>query len=76
MLHNEDIVEEIAPKRQAKVVSIGSSATAGVETQNQWVVRFQDGKEPILRYFIAQEELRLVRCPHAEPTEPRFVPSR
>jgi hypothetical protein len=74
--HNEDIVEEIATKRQGKMDSIGSSVTAGVETQNQWLVRFQDGKQPILKYFMAQEELRLIRCPHQEPAEPRFVPTR
>jgi len=74
--HNEDIVEEISTKREGKVDSIGSSVTGGVETQNQWVVRFQDGQEPILKYFTAPQELRLIRCRHEEPTEPRFVPAR
>jgi hypothetical protein len=76
MFHNEDIVEEIATRRQGKMDSIGTSVTVGVETQNQWVVRFHDGKEPIIKYFMAQEDLRLIRCPHEEPTEPRFVPTR
>jgi len=76
MLHKGDIVEEIATKRQGKIDSISSSVTGGVETPNQWRVQFSDGQQPPLKYFTVQEKLRLVSCPHDEPTEPRFVPSR
>src|SRR5262249_1782981 len=48
---------------------------AGQETQNQWRVRFADGKEPPLKYFMNAAELRLVKCPHGSGT-PGFYPSR
>ena len=77
MLHNEDIVEEIATKRQGKIDSIGSSIVNGQETHTHWGVRFSDGNEPLLTFFKKEEELRLIRCPHSGgDSDPRFVPSR
>ena len=75
-LHNEDIVEEIATKRRGKIDGIDSAITAGFKTPNRWRVQFHDGKEPLLKYFKIQEELRLIKCPHDAPTESRFVPPR
>lgn len=72
MFHLEDIVEEIATKRQGKLDSSGG--TAG-EEPDMWRVYFSDGEEPIIKYFKSVKDLRLIRCPH-ESTEPGFVPSR
>jgi len=71
MFHLEDIVEEIATKRQGKLDSSGG--TVGQEP-DMWRVYFSDGKEPIMKYFKNVNELRLIRCPH-KSAEPGFVPS-
>lgn len=72
MFHLGDIVEEIETKRQGKLES-----SRNVEGQPVlwWGVNFSDGKEPI-KAQIKTEALRLIKCPHDEPTESRFVPSR
>jgi len=72
MFHLEDIVEEIATKRQGKLDS--SQGTTGQEPDT-WRVYFSDGKEPVMKYFKNVDELRLIKCPH-ESTVPGFVPSR
>lgn len=71
MFHLEDIVEEIATKRQGKLDSSGG--TVGQEP-DMWRVYFSDSKEPIMKYFKNVNELRLIRCPH-KSAEPGFVPS-
>ncbi len=60
--HNEDIVEEIATKRRGKIDGIDSAITPGFKTPNRWRVQFHDGKEPLLKYFKIQEELRLAKA--------------
>jgi hypothetical protein len=30
-------------------------------------VHFLDGNEPLSQYFVKQEDLRLVKCPHMQP---------
>jgi hypothetical protein len=70
LLHNEDIVEEIGSKRQGVVDSVGSSRAGDQETQNNWHVRFTDGKEPLLKIFTFERELRLVQCPHGGAETP------
>jgi hypothetical protein len=75
MLHLEDIAEEIATGRYGKIDSIGSERVQGHETPNLWRVYFADGKEPSLKYFKSDADLRLTSCPHAEP-EPGFYPAR
>jgi len=72
MLHNDDVVEVIATKRQGVVDSINS--TAGVD--NNWRVRFNDGREPLWLYFTNEAELKLVKCPQQDQGEPGFYPSR
>lgn len=76
MFHNDDVVEEIATGRRGAIYSIGASVTNRQETQNNWSVRFSDGKEPLLKIFTNQEDFRLVGCPHQDEGEPGFYPSR
>lgn len=74
ILHTGDIVEELATKRRG-AVSIGGTITGNVEVQNNWTVRFTDGKEPILKIFVKRDELRFISCPHSSG-EPGFYPAR
>jgi hypothetical protein len=76
MFHNEDIVEEIATGRQGKIDSIQSEGIVGQEQiPNQWRVFFSDGKEPLLKSFKKEDEIRLIKCPHPR-REPGFYPGR
>jgi hypothetical protein len=75
MFHNDDVVEEIATKRQGVVDSIGTSQTGSQTQQNSWRVRFNDGKEPLFRYLTDEAELRLVQCRHQGEGEAGFYPS-
>jgi hypothetical protein len=73
--HIEDIVEEIATKRQGKLDAIDGSNASGKFVETRWRVYFADGEKPLVKLFLNKEELRLVKCPH-EATEPGFYPSR
>ena len=65
MLHGGDIVEEIATQRQGEVDAIDQYISEGRKLPpGRWRVRFLDGREPRFQYFVRQEELRLIRCPH------------
>ena len=76
MFHNEDIVEEVATGRQGKIDSIQSEGVLGQEQiPNLWRVVFLDGKEPPLKYFKKEDEMRLIKCPHSQG-EPGFYPAR
>ena len=66
MFRNDDIVKELATKRQGKIDSIGSTLAGNQETQNNWRVHFLDEKEPVFKYFTKQEALSLIKCPHQE----------
>ena len=75
MFHIDDAVEEIATERPGKIDQIQAEGILGQEqVPNQWRVIFSDGKEPPLKYFKQEEELRLVKCPHGEG-EPGFYPA-
>lgn len=76
MFHNGDVVEEIATGRRGAVDSIGGSITNGQETQNNWTIRFNDGKEPLLKIFTNLQDFKFVECPHQDKGEPGFYPSR
>jgi len=66
MLHHRDIVEEIATQRQGEVDAIDQYTSKGrKESPHRWRVRFLDDREPHFQYFVKQEDLRLVECPHA-----------
>jgi len=66
MLHHRDIVEEIATQRQGEIDAIDRYIAEGrKESPHRWRVRFLDGREPRFQYFVKQEDLRLVECPHA-----------
>jgi hypothetical protein len=75
MLHNEDIVEEIATGREGKIDSISSEIAQGRETPNLWRVFFSDGKVPLMKYFKKEGELRLIKCPH-RGSETAIYPER
>jgi hypothetical protein len=36
---------------------------------HRWRVHFLDGNEPLSQYFVNQEDLRLVKCPHLQPRQ-------
>jgi len=76
MLHNGDGVEEVATGRRGVIDGIGSSVVNKQETQNSWSVRFNDGKEPLIKIFTNREDFNLVGCPHQDEGEPGFYPSR
>jgi hypothetical protein len=66
MLHHRDIVEEIATQRQGEIDAIDQYISEGhKQSPHRWRVRFLDGREPRFQYFVKQEDLRLVECPHA-----------
>lgn len=75
MIHNEDLVEEVATARRGKVDSVGAETVQGRTVPNLWCVRFLDGKEPPLKYFQTEADLRVISCPHGE-SEPGFYPER
>ena len=64
MLHNDDVVEVIATKRQGKIYAVDTLIEDGIETQRRWRVHFTDAREPTMQYFLKEEDLRLVKCPH------------
>lgn len=65
MLHHGDIVEEIATRRQGEIDAIDQYISEGQELPpHRWRVRFLDGKEPFFQYFVDEERVRLMRCPH------------
>ena len=72
MLHNDDLVEEITTQRQGKIGAVDTLIEKGQAIQQRWRVYFADGRSPVMKYFLNAEELRLIRCPHVEPTEPDF----
>jgi len=72
MFHVGDIVEEIATKREGKLDEVPQGPTAVL----RWRVLFSDGEQPLLKYFLNDSELRLVKCPHDSSGESRFVPQR
>ena len=61
VLHHRDIVEEIATQRHGEIDAIDQYISDG---KHWWRVRFLDGREPALQYFLNEEHLRLIRCPH------------
>jgi hypothetical protein len=76
-LHLGDIVEEIATKRQEKIDSMNQTHGAqGQTTVTHWRIFFGDGMQPILAIINDRAALRLVKCPHSDKGEPRFVPAR
>jgi hypothetical protein len=65
VLHGGDIVEEIATERQGEIDGIDQYILEGRQlSPGRWRVRFLDAQEPRFQYFVRQEELRLIRCPH------------
>jgi len=65
MLHHRDIVEEIATQRQGEIDAVDQYILEGEKrSQRRWRVRFRDGREPRFQYFVKQEDLRLIQCPH------------
>jgi hypothetical protein len=68
MLHVEDIVEEIDTKRHGELDSTGNP------DGTQLRVRFTDGRNPPVKYFDSEEELRLISCPHGDPEGSGFIP--
>ena len=72
--HPEDLVEEIATKRQGKIQGVGG--TVGQE-YSSFTVFFLDGKDPLIKHFKAEQfdQLRLVKCPHENAGEPGFYPA-
>jgi hypothetical protein len=68
MFHHDDIVEEIATKRQGKVDAVDRYIIQGREMpRHRWRVYFLDGNKPLSQYFVKHEDLRLVKCPHLQP---------
>lgn len=63
MLHAGDIVEEIATKRSGKIN--GTRGWPGT-TPLECCVYFSDGKDPVIKLFFHEEELRLIECPHSD----------
>ena len=65
VFHHRDIVEEIATHRQGEIDAIDQYISEGKELPpNRLRVRFLDGGEPAFQYFVDEEHLRLIRCPH------------
>jgi hypothetical protein len=76
-LHLGDIVEEVATKRQGKIDSMNQTHSAqGQTTVTHWRIFFGAGMQPILAIINDRAALRLVKCPHTDESEPRFVPGR
>jgi hypothetical protein len=70
--HHNDIVEEIATRRQGRIEAVSRYIVEGREVPpHQYRVAFLDGTEPRLRDFTKEEDLRLVRCPHIDPRQPQ-----
>jgi hypothetical protein len=66
MLHHRDIVEEIATRRQGEIDAVDQYISEGEKPSlRRWRVQFLDEQEPRFQYFVKQEDLRLVECPHA-----------
>jgi hypothetical protein len=74
MIHGGDTIEEVTTKRQGKVNGIRGSIVNGQEVVSDWQVHFSDGKEPVIKLFSKEEELRLVTCPH-QTSEPGLYPA-
>jgi hypothetical protein len=72
MLHTDDIVEEKATKRQGRLDEAPRIKTDVL----RWRVLFSDGGDPPLKYFLKEEELLLIKCPHTDHEEASFVPER
>ena len=65
MLHHRDIVEEIATQRQGEIDAVDQYIAEGQKkSPHRWRVRFLDGREPRLQYFVKREDLRLIECLH------------
>jgi hypothetical protein len=65
VLHHRDIVEEIATQRHGEIDTIDQYISDGKkQPPHRWRVRFLDGREPAFKYFLNEEHLRLIRCPH------------
>ena len=65
MLHHGDIVEEIATRRQGEIDAIDRYISGGQKLPPaRWRVRFVDGEEPQVQYFVKEMDLRLIHCPH------------
>ena len=65
VLHHRDIVEEIATQRHGEIDAIDQYISDGKkQPPHRWRVRFLDGGEPAFQYFLNEEHLRLIRCPH------------
>jgi hypothetical protein len=55
-------------KRQGKVDAVDRYIIQGREMPpHRWRVYFLDGNKPLSQYFVHQEDLRLVKCPHLQP---------
>jgi hypothetical protein len=74
MIHGGDIIEEVATKRQGKVSGTGGSIVHGQEVVSRWQVHFSDGKDPVIKLFLNESDIRLIACPH-QPSEPGFYPA-
>jgi len=65
VLHHNDIVEEIAALHQGQIDAVDQYISEGQKMPpHRWRVRFSDGREPLFQYFVRQEDLPLIRCPH------------
>lgn len=64
MLHNGDFVEEVATKRQGRIIAVDTLIEDGKAKQQRWRVSFDDPKQPNPQYFVKEDDLRVVECPH------------
>lgn len=65
MFHHRDIVEEIATQRQGEIEAVDQYVSEGQDlSSRRWRVHFLDGRDPRFGYFVKQEDLRLIQCPH------------
>lgn len=75
MFHIEDIVEEIATRRQGQIDSIQSEGVSGQEQiPTRWHVVFSDGKQPTSKDFTSESGLKMITCPHC-PSGPSLYPA-
>jgi hypothetical protein len=65
VFHHNDIVEEIATLRPGEIDTVDEYISEGQKMPpHRWRVRFLDGREPLFQYFVREEDLRLIKCPH------------
>jgi hypothetical protein len=73
MIHSGDTIEEVATRRQGRV-SKGGSLVNGEEVLSRWQVHFSDGKDPVIKLFLNEADIRLIARPH-QTSGPGFYPA-